>query len=75
MRSIPYFAMALVSWTLVWRFFGKGEANWFRLRVGFQRVPGSALYQAARAGGFVAALAGMPMLVIDFTRWIKNTKA
>jgi hypothetical protein len=39
MRSIPYFAMALVSWTLVWKFLEKVKQTGFDYELGSSAFP------------------------------------
>jgi hypothetical protein len=75
MRSIPYLAVALLSWLLVWRFMKEVKRTPFRDEFGSTAFPVPPYIQFLALGAFGSALVGVPMLVVDVTRWIKNRKA
>ncbi len=75
MRSITYLAVALISWFFVWRHVE--ESNRAALHFGFAYVdrPTPPYITLLALGCAGCALVGVPMLVVDFTRWIRNRKA
>jgi hypothetical protein len=75
MRSIPYLAVCLISWLFVWRYVEElnRKALHFGSTVVVAPVPPHITFLALGCVG--SALVGLPMLLVDFTRWIKNRKA
>jgi hypothetical protein len=75
MRSIPYLVVALVSWFLVWRFIEEVKRTPFGDELGSVAFAVPPYIQFLALGAFGSALVGIPMLLIDITRWVRNRKA
>ncbi len=71
-RSIPYLVVALVSWFFVWSFIKEVKRTPFGDEFGSIAFPVPPYIQFLALGAFGSALVGIPMLLVDFTRWIKN---
>jgi hypothetical protein len=75
LRSIPLLAVALTSWLLVWRFMEEVDRSGFGYELGSVAFPLPGYIRLLVLGGFASMLVGLPTLLVDFIRWIRNGKA
>jgi hypothetical protein len=74
MRSIPYLAITFISWFIVWRYFKSAHKMYAGYDLVIVDAPLPDSVRTLGLGGFLTAIVGMPMLIVDFVRWIKTRR-
>jgi hypothetical protein len=75
LRSIPFLAVAVISPLVVWRFMEEMSRSGFGYELGSVAFPVPGYIRLLVLGAFGCALVGLPMLIVDFLRWIRNREA